>query len=229
MRSGQSMLTGKTKRAGVAPKPALGAGAAAAGTPAVAPKASGVVLRTLTEDERNARAHALADARLREREERERASPPSPASLSVEKSQLAFDKELSEIRSALESLGRKDQDQTERQNQDLHHALRQLHAQNAGARERERDMREMLARTQTELEKLRRAYEASQTSMLRPSDLAKDSAPTADATMRRERSLFQRQRTKPVKCLRSPLSMRSKFDPAAAATTSSREIGRAHV
>jgi translation initiation factor IF-2 len=31
------------------------------------------VLRTLTEDERNARAHALADARLREHEERERA------------------------------------------------------------------------------------------------------------------------------------------------------------
>ena len=31
-----------------------------------APKASGVVLRTLTDDERNARAHALADARVRE-------------------------------------------------------------------------------------------------------------------------------------------------------------------
>ncbi len=36
---------------------------------APAPK-SGVVLRTLTDDERNARAHALADARLREAEER---------------------------------------------------------------------------------------------------------------------------------------------------------------
>src|SRR5215470_9894375 len=57
------------KRAGATVK----AGAAPAGTPAVAPKASGVVLRTLTEDERNARAHALADARLREHEERERA------------------------------------------------------------------------------------------------------------------------------------------------------------
>ena len=41
--------------------------------PAGSPKTSGVVLRTLTEDERNARAHALADARLRETEERERA------------------------------------------------------------------------------------------------------------------------------------------------------------
>jgi translation initiation factor IF-2 len=34
------------------------------------PKASGVVLRTLTEEERNARAHALADSRVREAEER---------------------------------------------------------------------------------------------------------------------------------------------------------------
>jgi translation initiation factor IF-2 len=34
------------------------------------PKASGVVLRTLTEEERSARAHALADSRVREAEER---------------------------------------------------------------------------------------------------------------------------------------------------------------
>src|SRR5689334_7151839 len=34
------------------------------------PKASGVVLRTLTEEERTARAHALADSRVREAEER---------------------------------------------------------------------------------------------------------------------------------------------------------------
>jgi translation initiation factor IF-2 len=40
-------------------------------TPAApAPKPSGVVLRTLTEDEQKARVHALADARLREAEER---------------------------------------------------------------------------------------------------------------------------------------------------------------
>src|SRR6185369_3537988 len=37
---------------------------------AAAPKASGVVLRTLTDEERNRRAHALGDARLREAEER---------------------------------------------------------------------------------------------------------------------------------------------------------------
>src|SRR5262252_11155007 len=51
---------------GAAPKRAEAPGkatAAPAGAPA-SPKASGVVLRTLTEDERNARAHALADARL---------------------------------------------------------------------------------------------------------------------------------------------------------------------
>ncbi|MBV8746740.1 MAG: translation initiation factor IF-2 N-terminal domain-containing protein, partial [Xanthobacteraceae bacterium] len=35
-----------------------------------APRSSGVVLRTLTDEERNARAHALADAKVREAEER---------------------------------------------------------------------------------------------------------------------------------------------------------------
>ena len=62
---------------GAAPKRPGAAGRPTPSTPstgsAVAPKSSGVVLRTLTEDERNARAHALADARLREHEERERA------------------------------------------------------------------------------------------------------------------------------------------------------------
>jgi translation initiation factor IF-2 len=53
----------------VAPSPT----AAPSGAPAASPKSSGVVLRTLTDDERNARAHALADARLRETEERGRA------------------------------------------------------------------------------------------------------------------------------------------------------------
>jgi translation initiation factor IF-2 len=62
------------KRA-AAPAPAKTApiAAAAPGAAAASPKPSGVVLRTLTDDERNARAHALADARLRETEERERA------------------------------------------------------------------------------------------------------------------------------------------------------------
>src|SRR5262252_4095303 len=46
------------------------AGAAPGAAPAASPKPSGVVLRTLTEEERSARAHALADARIREAEER---------------------------------------------------------------------------------------------------------------------------------------------------------------
>ena len=51
-------------------KPAPAAKAAPAAAPAEAPKPSGVVLRTLTEEERVARAHALADSRVREAEER---------------------------------------------------------------------------------------------------------------------------------------------------------------
>jgi translation initiation factor IF-2 len=54
----------------IAAKPAAKAKAAPAAAPAEAPKASGVVLRTLTEEERVARAHALADSRVREAEER---------------------------------------------------------------------------------------------------------------------------------------------------------------
>jgi translation initiation factor IF-2 len=51
-----------------APAPATVTPTPTPGTPS--PKSSGVVLRTLTEEERSARAHALADARLREAEER---------------------------------------------------------------------------------------------------------------------------------------------------------------
>ncbi len=51
-------------------KPAAAGKAAPAPAPAEAPKPSGVVLRTLTEEERVARAHALADSRVREAEER---------------------------------------------------------------------------------------------------------------------------------------------------------------
>ncbi len=63
-------------RATAPKRPAIKSAAAAAAVataPAAAPaapKSSGVVLRTLTEEERSARAHALADARLREAEER---------------------------------------------------------------------------------------------------------------------------------------------------------------
>ncbi len=53
-----------------APTPAPAAVTPSLAPGAPSPKSSGVVLRTLTEEERSARAHALADARLREAEER---------------------------------------------------------------------------------------------------------------------------------------------------------------
>ena len=53
-----------------APKAKVAVQKAAAPAAAETPKASGVVLRTLTEEERVARAHALADSRVREAEER---------------------------------------------------------------------------------------------------------------------------------------------------------------
>jgi translation initiation factor IF-2 len=56
------------KAAPTAPAAAVPATTPAPATPA--PPKSGVVLRTLTEDEQKARVHALADARLREAEER---------------------------------------------------------------------------------------------------------------------------------------------------------------
>jgi len=56
--------------AGKAAGGASGAGLQTSGGHGVSPKASGVVLRTLTDEERSARAHALADAKLREAEER---------------------------------------------------------------------------------------------------------------------------------------------------------------
>jgi len=60
----------ETARKPAAGKAAAGKAAAAAPAPAEQPKPSGVVLRTLTEEERAARAHALADSRVREAEER---------------------------------------------------------------------------------------------------------------------------------------------------------------
>ena len=58
------------KPAGKAAAAPVAGRAAAQVESAPKPKASGVVLRTLTEEERSARAHALADSRVREAEER---------------------------------------------------------------------------------------------------------------------------------------------------------------
>src|SRR5215470_10134101 len=60
----------KKAPAGPGKKAAPVSSAGLAQSDAVKPKPSGVVLRTLTEEERNARAHALADSRVREAEER---------------------------------------------------------------------------------------------------------------------------------------------------------------
>jgi translation initiation factor IF-2 len=87
-----------------APKPRASAKAAAAApapaAPAPAapsPKASGVVLRTLTDEERSARAHALADSRVREAEERKIAEEEARRRASREVSERV-DREAAEIR-----------------------------------------------------------------------------------------------------------------------------------
>src|ERR1700731_67957 len=59
-----------TARPAVVPPAAAPATVPAQSPAGPSPKPSGVVLRTLTEDEQKARVHALADARLREAEER---------------------------------------------------------------------------------------------------------------------------------------------------------------
>ncbi len=60
----------ETKKPAPSKAPAAPAARAAAAQTEVKPKPSGVVLRTLTEEERSARAHALANSRVREAEER---------------------------------------------------------------------------------------------------------------------------------------------------------------
>ena len=60
----------ETKRPAPSKAPSAPAARTAAAQTEAKPKPSGVVLRTLTEEERSARAHALADSRVREAEER---------------------------------------------------------------------------------------------------------------------------------------------------------------
>src|SRR6201997_5702907 len=100
------------KRTGAAAKAAAPASAAAAAA-AASPKASGVVLRTLTEDERNARAHALADARVREHEERERAEEEARVRHKREEAERA-DRAAAETRKREEEDRRKHDEETRR-------------------------------------------------------------------------------------------------------------------
>jgi translation initiation factor IF-2 len=84
--------------------------AASAAAPA---KPSGVVLRTLTEEERSARAHALADARLREAEERKIAEEEARIRQTREELEKA-DRAKAEARKRDEEERRKQDEETKR-------------------------------------------------------------------------------------------------------------------
>jgi translation initiation factor IF-2 len=83
-------------------------------TPAPAPsKPSGVVLRTLSEEERSARAHALADSRLREAEERKIAE--EEAKIRAERNAIErVEREAAEARKREEDDRRRHDDETKR-------------------------------------------------------------------------------------------------------------------
>src|ERR1700688_1244240 len=80
---------------------------------AAAPKTSGVVLRTLTEEERSARAQALAGAQLREHEERSRAEQEALVRRGREEADRA-ERAASEARKLNEESRRKHDEETKR-------------------------------------------------------------------------------------------------------------------
>jgi translation initiation factor IF-2 len=100
------------KRGGVPARGASSAQTSSAG-PAASPKASGVVLRTLTDDERNARAQALAGAQLREHEERERAEEEARVRRTREESERT-ERAAAETRKRDEEDRRKHDEETKR-------------------------------------------------------------------------------------------------------------------
>jgi translation initiation factor IF-2 len=81
--------------------------------PAQAPKPSGVVLRTLTDEERTARAHALADARLREAEER-RIAEEEGRRRAERDSRERLEREAAEARKREEEERRRHEEETKR-------------------------------------------------------------------------------------------------------------------
>src|SRR6185312_11567297 len=91
-------------------KPAAAAPAPASGDSL---KPSGVVLRTLTEEERHARAHALADSRVREAEERKIAEEEARRRASREASHRT-EREAAEARKRDEEERRKHDEETKR-------------------------------------------------------------------------------------------------------------------
>src|SRR6476619_2210107 len=98
----------KKRAAAAASKPA-----AAAPAPAEAPKSSGVVLRTLTKEEMDARAHALADSRVREAEERKIAEEEARRRASRESVDRS-EREAAEARKREEEDRRKHDEETKR-------------------------------------------------------------------------------------------------------------------
>src|SRR5215212_9009085 len=99
------------RAAAPAAKPATPAPAPTPAAPA--PKASGVVLRTLTEEEQSRRAHALGDARLREAEERKIAEEEAK----IRAQREAIDKterDAAEARKREEDERRKHEDETKK-------------------------------------------------------------------------------------------------------------------
>ncbi|HMK69633.1 MAG TPA: translation initiation factor IF-2 [Xanthobacteraceae bacterium] len=107
------------------------AAAAPAGVTGPSLKPSGVVLRTLTEEERSARAHALADARLREAEERKIAEEEARLRQSREQSDRA-ERVAAEARKLNEEVRRKHDEETKRKADEV--AKKRFGADTAAAR-----------------------------------------------------------------------------------------------
>ncbi len=105
---------GAAPKRNVTPATRTPAGVSTASAPApVSPRPSGVVLRTLTEEERSARAHALADARLREAEERKIAEEEARVRHKREETERA-DRAAADARKVNEEERRKHDEETKR-------------------------------------------------------------------------------------------------------------------
>jgi len=88
-----------------------------AAAPQSRPRASGVVLRTLTDEERDARAHALAEARVREAEERRQAEVEAKRR-SEETDRAARERSDAERRQAEEEARKQSEEQARRRGED---------------------------------------------------------------------------------------------------------------
>ncbi|MGD9845775.1 MAG: translation initiation factor IF-2 [Variibacter sp.] len=99
--------------AGLKPRAKTAASETTSAPAAPKPSSSGVVLRTLTEEERNARAHALADARVREADERKIAEEESRRRAEREVREAA-EREAAEARKREEEGRRRQEEEAKR-------------------------------------------------------------------------------------------------------------------